>query len=226
MVEQSSSEKDKQAPAQKHLFIFGDFMNSSTLNAAKKALTITFSAGSILAVSLLSFNASATSPAHPTDLNQSGHMQNIITSQVFSSSNYQVQDATKMFPVPETGMVQHILTLPKLDDESNYMVEIQIGQTQMVDCNGGSLSGDLQQHSVQGWGYNYYQVDSITQGPTTMMACFKQAKKEAFVPIRAELKIKYDSRLDKVFYLPEGSELRYRVWAVESQFSTSKLMSE
>lgn len=201
-------------------------MNSSPLNAAKKALTITFSAGSILAVSLLSFHASASIPAHPTDLNQSGHNQNIITSQAFSAADHQVQDATRMFPAPETGMVQHILTLPKLDDESNYMVEIQIGQTQMVDCNGGSLMGDLLQHSVQGWGYHYYQVDSITQGPTTMMACFKPAEKEAFVPIRAELKIKYDSRLDKVFYLPQGSELRYRVWTVESQFSTSKLVSE
>ncbi|BAJ02686.1 serine protease inhibitor, ecotin [Shewanella violacea DSS12] len=172
-------------------------------------------------MSLLSFNASATTPGHP-----SGHNQNIITSQAFSSSNYQAQEATKMFPAPEAGMVQHILTLPKLDDESNYMVEILIGQTQMVDCNGTSLSGDLKQESVKGWGYSYYQVDSITQGPTTMMACFKQAKKEAFVSIRADLKIKYDSRLAKVFYLPKGSELRYRIWTVESQFNTSKLMSE
>lgn len=201
-------------------------MNSSPLNAAKKALTSTFSAGSLLAVSLLSCHATASIPAHPTDLNQSGHNQNIITSQAFSAADHQVQDATKMYPAPEAGMVQHILTLPKLDDESHYMVEIQIGQTQMVDCNGGSLMGDLQQHSVQGWGYNYYQVDSITQGPTTMMACFKPAEKEAFVSIKPELKIKYDSRLAKVFYLPEGSELRYRIWTVESQFSTSKLMSE
>ncbi|WP_076409246.1 serine protease inhibitor ecotin [Shewanella sp. UCD-KL12] len=196
-------------------------MNSLTLNTAKNALTTTFSAGALLAVSLLSFNASATSPAHPSGLNQ-----NIITSQAYSSSDYQEQEATKMFPMPEAGMEQHILTLPKLDDEANYMVEIQIGRTQMVDCNGASLMGELKQHSVQGWGYNYYQVDSMSEGPTTMMACFKQAEKEAFVQLRDELKIKYDSRLAKVFYLPEGSELRYRVWSVDSQFNISKTDAE
>ena len=92
----------------------------------------------------------------------------------------------------------------------------------MVDCNGASLMGEIKQQSVQGWGYNYYQVDAMTAGPTTMMACLKQAEKEAFVQLRDELKIKYDSRLAKVFYLPEGSELRYRVWRADSSFNTSK----
>ncbi len=192
-------------------------MHTLTLNTAKKAITTSFSAGTLLAVSLLSFNAAATSPAHPTGLNQ-----NIIASLAFTSSNYQEQEATKMFPAPKAGMEQHILTLPKLDDETNYMVEIQIGKTQMVDCNGASLMGEIKQQSVQGWGYNYYQVDAMTAGPTTMMACLKQAEKEAFVQLRDELKIKYDSRLAKVFYLPEGSELRYRVWRADSSFNTSK----
>ena len=188
-------------------------MNSSTLNAAKHVLTAT-----ALAISLISFSALATSPAQ-SDL----HNQNMVTTQSFTPANYQTQAATKMFPAPAAGMEQHILTLPTLDNESNYMVEIQIGQTKVDNCNRHMLSGKLTQHAVKGWGYNYYQVDSINEGPTTRMACMRRGEpKTVFVPIQDDLKLSYDSRLAKVFYLPEGSEIRYRTWRVESQFSTSK----
>jgi len=175
---------------------------------------------SVLAVSLLSFNALATSPAHPSGLNQ-----NMITSQTYGSSNYQAHEDSKMFPAPAEGMEQHILTLPPLDDEDNYMVEIQIGQTKMVDCNKHGLSGELIQESVKGWGYQFYRVNQINDGPSTMMACLDIAKKEAFLQIPGNLKIRYDSRLPEVFYLPQGSEIRYRVWRVESIFNISKLSS-
>lgn len=176
---------------------------------------------SVLAVSLLSFNALATSAPHPSRLNQ-----NMITSQTYNVFNYQAHEDSKMFPSPAEGMEQHILTLPPLNDEQNYMVEIQIGQTKMVDCNKHGLSGELTLESVKGWGYQFYRVNQITDGPSTMMACIDTAKKEAFLPIPGNLKIKYDSRLPEVFYLPQGSEIRYRVWRAESSFNISKLNAQ
>lgn len=170
-----------------------------------------------LAFAVLSFNAAAVSPPHPTGLNAP-----MISIQRFDPKDYSAQEATKMFPAPAAGMVQHILSLPKLENEDDYMVEIQIGQTQMVDCNKHGLNGELKELTVQGWGYNYYQVDEIAEGPSTMMACFELAKKEAFVRIPGELKIRYDSRLPKVFYLPEGAELRFRTWKVDSTYQYSK----
>lgn len=112
-----------------------------------------------LAFALLSFNATAVSPPHPTGLN--APMVNI---QRFDKNDYRAQEATKMFPAPAAGMVQHILSLPKLENEDDYMIEIQIGQTQMVDCNKHGLNGELKELTVQGWGYNYYQVDEIAEG--------------------------------------------------------------
>ncbi|MEC4725239.1 serine protease inhibitor ecotin [Shewanella sp. D64] len=173
-------------------------------------------ASTALAISLFSFNSLATSPVQP-----SGQNQNMIVAQTFTPTNYKTFDDTKMFPAPSQGMEQHILTLPKLDNETDYIVEIQIGETRLVDCNKHGLSGKLIEHTVKGWGYNYYQVDHINPGPSTKMACFDKAKTEAFLSIPGELKIQYDSRLPKVFYLPLGSELRYRVWSVESEFSYS-----
>ncbi|MCL2919203.1 serine protease inhibitor ecotin [Shewanella litorisediminis] len=160
--------------------------------------------------------AHATSPAHPDGVNQ-----NMITAQHFTSANYQTQETSKMFPAPSAGMVQHILTLPTLENEANYLVEVQIGQTKLVDCNKHSLRGELQTKDLKGWGYNYYEVAEIAEGPSTMMACFDNAKTEAFVRIPGDFKFAYNSKLPMVFYIPEGAELKYRVWRADTVFNTS-----
>lgn len=180
-------------------------------------LTHLFTAAALpLTFALLSFNAAA-SPPPPTGLNAP-----MISVASFNSVNYVEQKLSKMFPAPKLGMVQHILTLPTLENEDDYLIEIQMGQTQLVDCNKHGLSGELKELTVEGWGYSYYQVDDVSPGPSTMMACVEMAKKEAFVRIPAELKMRYDSRLPKVFYLPEGTELRFRTWKVDSTYQYAK----
>jgi ecotin len=160
--------------------------------------------------------ANATSPAHPDGVNQ-----NMITAEHFNAADYQARDASKMFPAPAAGMVQHILTLPALENEQNYMVEVQVGQTKLVDCNKHGLRGELKAVNLQGWGYTYYEVNDIADGPSTMMACFDKAKTEAFVRIPGDHKFAYNSKLPMVFYIPEGAELKYRVWRAETVFNTS-----
>lgn len=170
-----------------------------------------------LAFAFISFNAAAVSPPHPTGLNAP-----MVSIASFTAQNYQPQEASKMFPAPKAGVVQHILTLPKLDNEDDYMVEIQIGKTRMVDCNQHRLKGELTEQTLKGWGYSFYHVAELSEGPSTMKACIDGTPKEAFVQLPTELKIKYDSRLPKVFYLPEGSELRFRTWKVDSTFHYAK----
>ncbi|MCH1931300.1 serine protease inhibitor ecotin [Shewanella sp. A25] len=170
-----------------------------------------------LALTLVSPSAFSVSPPHPTGLNAP-----MVSISSFTPKNYVQQETTKMFPAPETGMVQHILTLPKLENEDNYMLEIQIGQTKMVDCNLHFLKGELTEETLKGWGYSYFQLASVSDGPSTMKACIDNKQQEAFVRIPAEMKLKYDSRLPKVFYLPEGTELRFRTWKVDSTFFYAK----
>ncbi|WP_298775853.1 serine protease inhibitor ecotin [uncultured Shewanella sp.] len=163
----------------------------------------------ISTLALLSFSS-----AHADNDNIIGHRYN--------NTNYQVEEASKMFPAPMKGMTQHILYLPKKQDEANYRIEFEIGQTKVIDCNKHSLIGKINQHSVKGWGYNYYQVDSIAPGPSTMRACMKFDKKEAFVRLPSDLMLRYNSRVPFVFYLPEKAELRYRVWEAQSPFQMTK----
>jgi ecotin len=160
-------------------------------------------------------SATAISPVEHAELNQVA-----IQTTVYNHDNKNIDPETKMFPMPEQGNKQHILTLPKLNDESNFMIEIQIGRNQMVDCNQHRLMGSVELQTLEGWGYTYYQVDKVMDGASTMKMC-DQPNQNQFVMLGEGIKMAYDSRLAKVFYLPENIELRYRIWQASSEFRFS-----
>ncbi|WP_220755430.1 serine protease inhibitor ecotin [Shewanella sp. KT0246] len=183
-----------------------------SLNSTLKNL---FKMSAIGLIATLSFSSAATSPV-PNQFER----PSMIKSHSFTQESYQEIEQAKMFPKPTENQVQHILSLTKRDDETNYKVEIQIGQNKMVDCNQHRLMGSVEKLSLQGWGYSYYSVDKMTDGPSTMMMC-RDPKAIKFVTLGDSITIDYDSRLPKVFYLPEGAELRYRVWEVKGAFEYS-----
>jgi ecotin len=161
-------------------------------------------------------------PCHATDTLPRAEIQ----AQYFDSSQYVQQgrsgdSTTGMFPAPKPGMVQHLLTLAPLEDESSYLLEVEVGRTKMIDCNKHGLRGEIIELNLPGSGYIYYSVESVAEGPSTQRACFDGATTEAFVRIPAVLKLPYDSSLPKVFYLPQGVQLRFRVWQVASQYGFS-----
>ena len=164
----------------------------------------------------VSGSAMATSPIKQNELNTPS-----IQTGVFTASQPSTSEQIKMFPVAESGMQQHVITLPKLANEDDFLIEIQIGQNKLVDCNRHKLMGDVQKITLEGWGYDYYKVDKIMSGPSTMMMC-TEPKTTQFVMLGESIKVKYDSRLPQIYYLPENTELRYRVWRAESPFNFSK----
>ncbi|AZG73409.1 serine protease inhibitor ecotin [Shewanella livingstonensis] len=183
-------------------------MNQVSLAYTKKLSVTT----TVIMASILSFGSYATSPIDNNNLNTIK-----INSMVMDQSHYQPLDASKMYPAPTTGMVQHVLTLPALTDEQDYMLEVQIGQNKIVDCNKAQLIGEINTLSLAGWGYTYYQVDNIMQGPTTRMMC-TEAKTAKFIVLNKAMTLSYDSRQPKVFYLPQDTDLRYRVWKTTNEF--------
>ncbi|MCG9696604.1 serine protease inhibitor ecotin [Shewanella sp. Isolate11] len=168
---------------------------------------------SALGLISVSNSALATSPPKPNI-----EIKPAITVSVQDKESYQAKETTKMFPAPDTEMVQHILTLNKLSNEPQYRVEIEIGQMQMVDCNQYSLQGDLAEQTLKGWGYTYYQVTEVKPGISTRKACISQTKQQGFIPLQQTLMLKYDSRLPKVFYLPKDVVLRYRIWQADGPY--------
>ncbi|QSX31702.1 serine protease inhibitor ecotin [Shewanella cyperi] len=178
-----------------------------------------------LMAALLALSSLTTLAATESDPQQSMPQQSIpqIDLAIQSTGDFVAAEPVKMFPAPQAGMKQWVLTLPTLADEVDWMVEIQIGQTQWLDCNKHSLKGELKTLTLEGWGYPYYRVDELSEGPSTLRACFELAKQQGFVALPGSLRLNYNSRMPIVFYLPENAELRYRLWQAQDKFrSTSK----
>jgi len=134
-------------------------------------------------------------------------------------------DNMKAFPQPEAGMIRYVLQLPVKDDETLYKVELIVGRMVMIDSvNQYRFGGSIEPEVIQGWGYTRYVVDKIGPMMGTMMAVDPNAPKvERFIAIGGEsYLIRYNSRLPVVVYVPEGCEVRYRIWSGEAEMFTMK----
>lgn len=120
-----------------------------------------------------------------------------------------------MYPLPEAGYQRMVIELPAVVDEQDHEVELQVGKMMKIDCNSFFFTGKMVRKSIDGWGYPYEVVSNI-QGPiSTRMACPPgQTEKAGFVPLLLdEAKRRYNSRLPLVIYVPDGFEVRYRLWS-------------
>ncbi|WP_179401662.1 serine protease inhibitor ecotin [Burkholderia guangdongensis] len=121
-------------------------------------------------------------------------------------------ESLKMYPQPAAGERRMVVALPARDDEADARVELMIGKTIVTDCNAQAFGGELTAGTVQGWGYTYYRLGRVTGPVSTMMACPGQASAERFVQVRGGELLRYNSRLPLVVYVPDGFDVRYRVW--------------
>ncbi|MGG4773195.1 serine protease inhibitor ecotin [Paenalcaligenes sp. Me52] len=125
-----------------------------------------------------------------------------------------VNDPVDAFPAPEPGFVRHVIHLPVGNYENDLKVELLPGKVIETDCNTRQFIGQLEEKTLEGWGYTYYVLPSIEGPISTMMACPEDSKKMQFVPVTgsAGSLLYYNSRLPVVVYLPEEVELRWRTW--------------
>ena len=130
------------------------------------------------------------------------------------------KDNIHMFPQAKEGFVRHVIEVPKTDNDHDHRVELLIGKNIMVDCNHHSFYGKIEDVTLKGWGYKYLEVSDIQSGPTTMMAC-SEPKTEKFISIRDTLR-RYNSRSPIVAYIPEGYEVRYRIWNAEDNIQQAE----
>lgn len=127
------------------------------------------------------------------------------------------KDNIHMFPQAKEGYERYVIEVPKLDNDNDHKVELFIGKMMSVDCNHHMLMGKLEKKSLKGWGYSYLEATNInSMTASTMMACQKP-NTDKFVSLAPSVESlrRYNSRSPIVIYLPEGYEVRYRIWSAD-----------
>ena len=121
----------------------------------------------------------------------------------------------KAFPKASKGMTRYVIHLPdkKRGEDSNFRVEIIVGKEILTDgVNKVRLGGKIEAKPLKGWGFTYYQVDEFGQPMSTLIGVPEGTpKKKKFVSLPSKT-INYNSRVPLVIYVPQGGEVRYRVW--------------
>lgn len=132
----------------------------------------------------------------------------------------EASDPLKAFPAAGKGMARYVLHLPAQNDESAFRVELIVGRTVQVDeRNRHFFAGRIQAESIKGWGYTRYWVDKLVAMAGTRMAFDPNAPRvDRFVTLGGEpYLIRYNSRMPIVVYVPEGVEVRYRIWSAGAE---------
>lgn len=117
----------------------------------------------------------------------------------------------KAFPATMPGHRREVIELPALANESERKVELIGGKAMTVDCNVRGMDGQFESRDVPGWGYTYWVFKSAGQVRSTMMACPPGSEKPGFVQAQP-LMVRYNSKLPLVVFVPEGMQLRWRLW--------------
>jgi ecotin len=125
----------------------------------------------------------------------------------------------KPYPPPKEGFQRLVFQVPPVENEDERKVEIMVGKTMEVDCNRVLIGGDLEQRTAEGWGFSYFVLEAPGPPASTLMACPPGTqKRQAFVQVRGEGFLqRYNSKLPVVVYVPDGFEVRYRVWSAGSE---------
>ena len=129
-------------------------------------------------------------------------------------------DNMKAFPPAVEGMVRHVLQLPQQADESGFKVELIVGKTVEIDAgNRYFFGGRIEEETIKGWGFPRYVVSKLGPMAGTLMAVDPNAPKVTrFITLGgAPHIIRYNSRLPVVVYVPEGVEVRYRIWTAGAE---------
>lgn len=131
-------------------------------------------------------------------------------------------EALKPFPAAAEGYNRHVIELPAQANEAEHKVELIAGKTLEVDCNQQRLGGQWQEKTVQGWGYNYYELGPVGPAASTLMACPDNSRKPAFVQVGGEpMLVRYNSKRPLVIYTPADVQVRYRIWSAAATTTTA-----
>lgn len=135
-----------------------------------------------------------------------------------------VKNLEAAFPKAPAGRERKVILLPHKErgEEDAYKVEIVVGRTIQTDgINRYAFQGRLVPRDIQGWGFTYHEVEGdLKDAVSTRMAGVGDPAKRFVAGPGAT--IPYNSRLPIVVMVPEGCELKWRVWRADAEFAPAE----
>lgn len=117
-----------------------------------------------------------------------------------------------LYPKAESGKKQHIIALKPQEDESEFRIEIEFGKKVLVDCNHHFfLGGELKEHEISGYGYEYFEFIGENKMAGTLMMCHAE-KTTKFVSYHTKFSPRYNSKLPIVIYTKDDIVLRVKIY--------------
>ena len=134
-------------------------------------------------------------------------------------------DPMQAFPPAEPGSSRFVIKMPPLDREGDHKVELIVGRKAMVDeRNRHFFGGRLERETIKGWGFDRYVLRELGPMAGTLIAVDPNAPQvERFVTLGGEPQlVRYNSKLPIVVYVPEGVEVRYRLWRADPRATSAE----
>lgn len=125
----------------------------------------------------------------------------------------------KAYPAAKPGQRRIVIHLEAKPDEDEWKVEVTVGKVMETDgVNRYGLGGQITERTVEGWGYTYLDAKPSKEAWSTRMGVPPdQPRVRTFVPMSPFGPFRYNSKLPVVVYVPEGHEVRYRLWKVDGE---------
>jgi ecotin len=123
----------------------------------------------------------------------------------------------KAYPAAPAGQKRIVIHLDSQPDESAWKVEISVGKVMETDgVNHVGGGAKIEEKNVEGWGYHFFEAKATGHMFTTLIGVLPGAPKVTrFVTMASTGPVRYNSKLPVIVYVPEGLEVRYRLWKAE-----------
>ncbi|MFM2170729.1 MAG: Ecotin precursor [Verrucomicrobiota bacterium] len=129
------------------------------------------------------------------------------------------------FPAAKDGQQRFVIEVPQAESEDALKVELIFGKTVPTDgVNRHFFGGRVEEVELKGWGYSYYELQQLGPMAGTLMGVPGGGKAvKTFVRVNHSLPLlRYNSRMPIVVYVPEGVEVRYRIWKATEEIKGNK----
>jgi ecotin len=134
-----------------------------------------------------------------------------------------IKNLEAAYPTAPEGMERKVVLLPHVERgaDDGLQVEIVVGRVIETDgINTYSFGGTIHERTIDGWGFSYYDVEGdLKQAASTLIGGPSNPAPRFVAGPRTF--VGYNSRVPLVVMVPEGCELRWRLWKADGVWHTA-----